>query len=705
MAFNDTSGFQNPFGAVAASLLQQGKTSYEIADAIRAMGGSNSDIKAAMGELEGLDTTDTTDTTDNLAPLDQPNQPQQGLLSKTVADLTRGSDLTPPTSPPPTTVADLANEPTYSPEAAITRGTTAAPPEPVLPISQNPARPGTGLSASGDPSFVSRLLDLSSGNISPGEAEVPPGGDTLKADQPGFLDKLKNTIGIGKGAEQGVLGKTLDTLGSPELMQGLIGAGLGMMGAQGTYGNVGAAIGKGGLVGLAAYDEAARQAQKDRALQQKAASDLNAQNLKQAEAQLKLVPDLLKSRNPKNIAAANTIIGSPLVQTYFKALGPGVVLGGDLDKPSIIHDGPTGQIVLADPNSREVTQIGQMRPEPRNPPPAETEFRVLKNDPRQSWYDKNLPENADVEVLISKRGGAPIAVYGLAGGKGGDGSYTITRVNNPKLPGFSYAYPVDQNVLVRFDKDHPEGQVVGMAPEKGGLEVTTTTSPTGETSTTTTTGGTGKAGLGPAASKAYETIQNIDAMDRTSKMMRENLSQMNVGILGQLRTMKYGMLGQARGLAGATGLVNIVENNRKSAEKEEKDPYARTYLSDPSLSAEEMLSRALVFQYARSLHGVGRLNKDSLNAARTALGVGGWFSSAPDIDNRLTIFDQVNADSREEAQKTIDAANARNPLVFLKPPGGTPGSAPVGRITLPAGGAPTGRMTKDEFFNSLGGGR
>lgn len=126
---------------------------------------------------------------------------------------------------------------------------------------------------------VSRAIDPDTGMTQALRTSVNTGPDvgiTPMRDNIGkILDKVNKVTAPGTLLDAQPGGDVVDSTGSEKpggfarvmgmlspdkpLGQGLMAAGLGMMSARGTYGNVGQAIGQGGLVGMSAYDKAKRQ--------------------------------------------------------------------------------------------------------------------------------------------------------------------------------------------------------------------------------------------------------------------------------------------------------------------------------------------------------------------------------------------------------------------------------------------------------------
>lgn len=210
MAFNDemstppvAGAASDPAAAAAAELRQAGMPEHDIIKTLLAKGFLPQEILAATGG--GVASADATAGIEQPTPVDDP-----GAMDDSGGDQMPPADVMSPAgtpeTPPPASVRDAVSRET-DPLAGMRDELNAAP-------------------ASAKPEVT---------------VTEPPGGNKL-VESPGSLGKI-----LGLLSPDSAFG------------QGLMAAGFGALGARGTYGNTGAAIGQGGLYGVQAYQQAKKE--------------------------------------------------------------------------------------------------------------------------------------------------------------------------------------------------------------------------------------------------------------------------------------------------------------------------------------------------------------------------------------------------------------------------------------------------------------
>lgn len=419
--------------------------------------------------------------------------------------------------------------------------------------------------------------------------------------------------------DPGIIAKVLGGLGSisDPAKQGLIATGLGILGAQGTRGSTLAAVGQGGLTGMAAYDYAKRTEDVKKAAEQKRADDLDAAKLKKIEYKLSYAQKLA---DDGNVDAANAIIkNNPDVQDYIKSMGTGVFFKGKPDKLEFHANDATGEHYSFDPISGKETLISKVTPTPREGP-----------DPYRGYTNEDL-------------------------------------ANLPNTPGYDPGLPTGAPHKVRLD---PSGKVVasiGAAPLRAGAG----------TYVTDTDGNTTIASPGqkmPAAIETAEnnTIQRTNNFIASARNLKDVLDQGNIGARGGMATTMYGV---------AANVLPKPVADYVASMRSKTDPKANPGLFDDNLSATKVLSEAAVTQYAEVLMPPGARgapSKQHMDNARHALGFDLGVPSAGDISKRLDTAIGMATATQQRAQATYSAYGKEPPVgadQYQKPPAG-PGAPP-----------------------------
>lgn len=232
--------------------------------------------------------------------------------------------------------------------------------------------------------------------------EVPAGASGAGTLLPGEAGMLLPGEPGGIAPEQSTIAKLMGFF-SPESDSGqaIMAAGLGMLGAQGTYGSTAGAIGQGGIVGLNAYQGAQRTRQINDLRQQQIEASREAAREAKLQSRLKTL-QTLAADNPD---AANVMLARDTeLQEYIPML-PGGTFRGDPGKPSIITNERSGNVFAVDSVSGTVTPIGNIGAQPPVSAGGET---------GQFTRDVVNPETGLAETWRFDRNGNPIRKLGIA---------------------------------------------------------------------------------------------------------------------------------------------------------------------------------------------------------------------------------------------------------------------------------------------------
>lgn len=263
-------------------------------------------------------------------------------------------------------------------------------PEMFLAAQQQPIAVADTIEQQTDPMFpVEQLLDVQPSPAPEISVNPPPeagGGSVLPG---GLLQRILGGLG---GMDANV-------------REGLIGAGLGILGAQGTYGDFGAAVGQGGLVGLNLYGLAKRRTGIDSAKRAQIEAQKEAAREQRALKRLSVLQSLA-DRNPE---AANQMLAKDKELQQYIPLLPGGTFRGDPGKPTIQVNERTGQVFAINAATGTVAPIGNIGAQPP----------VGGGDTGQFTQEILNPETGIPEVWRFDRRGNPIQKLGIAPPRGG----------------------------------------------------------------------------------------------------------------------------------------------------------------------------------------------------------------------------------------------------------------------------------------------
>lgn len=628
MAFNDEmstppvgGAASDPAAAAAAELRQAGMPEHDIIKTLLAKGFQPQEILAATGG--GVASADAT------AGIEQPAPDESVDLGVEIPANGGMSPAGTPNRPPPLSVRDAVSRET-DPTAGMKDELSAAPASP---------RPEVGV-----------------GELLPEVPATPatPGNSKL-AESPGTLGKI-----LGLLSPDSAFG------------QGLMAAGFGALGARGTYGNTGAALGQGGLFGVGAYQSAVKEQRLGDAAKAKVAEDLHAQQLKRVEAKLGMIQKL-SDNQPE---AANRLMKDPEVQAYLNGLGTGVVFTGKQDKRVSHFNSQTGQLVVYDPNSDSSRLVGQYAAAPR--------------------------------------------------AAGDSGAYNQEIINDPQSPNYDSAYPVGALIAGRFDRGARRIGTSGSVPEKGTTEITYD-----ENGRPVVTIGKKSGGGVPAATvtKAEDDLKSAASLRGYVGELKNAVTQDNIGIWGKIKDAKFGALATLSGSSPtAKTIVDTVTNMRNSLSPEDAKMVPGLY--DDKLAAVQVYANALAVKMARAQHGSGNLGQKEIDNYKTMLGLDNAnIVSADQVQARLNNFEKMIMTNEQSAIGIIKSAKVPLPKGYEQyedaapAPGSprvqeagsrAPGSAPA---TGPARDAPPlkvrnaqlmklqrdGKITAEQRFDTLAG--
>lgn len=323
---------------------------------------------------------------------------------------------------------------------------------------------------------------------------------------------------------------------------------------------------------------------------------------------------------------------------------------------------------------------------------------MLAKDPELQAYIPLLPggtfkgDKGKPTVQVNQRSGDVFAID-TAGGSvqkignvgaqppvgGGDTGQFTQELVNPEtgLP-----------EVWRFDRRGNPIAKLGVAPSKGmAVEV----GPDG--SVRLATGG--QKLPASAETKALEAIDSADLAENVIDNLDQALEQENVGLIGDMRTVTYGALSQAQGLAFSRALTNAVGDI--AARAMGRDDINPNVLFDSKLSTVQVLGNTASYLYAKVLNPDGRISDADVRNAARALGFDSKLANVDDLRHRLGMFKALMQQQREIAQSRIGGqGNGTQMAVRPREQAGGKQSAEARLKDLVAGG-----MSEDAAYEQL----
>lgn len=410
----------------------------------------------------------------------------------------------------------------------------------------------------------------------------------------------------GVGAEQpkeepGIGQRVLGLLSSGPMAEALMATGFGMLGAQNTYGNLGAAVGQGGLKGVEAFGLATRRGQKERAAEMQAKlaeKRLVAQEEAQKRSRLNSKLNVLSTFASKNPEAAKAYYEkNPDLQAELGNMDSGVLLKGEKGKPSVIRrkDG----VYLVDPATMQATRVGGI--------PAEPETASAGRDGRFTKQIQN-PETGVVEEVLFDRDGNQIRTLGYAKPTGGGPRVTV----DPKTG------------QITFD-------------QSGGKKMNST-----------------------MAKTALDKFRSAEAGAVTAKKLIRAISDENIGIAGDLRQTTFGALAQGKTLLGMVARSLQSETERAIAESGRKD-LVNANIFDPNRSAIKVFGDTLAIMMQRA-SGDTRLSDFDMKNAKARTGLDESLANSSDVIARIENIYETMLEQAASAASDYETAGGPNDL-------------------------------------------
>jgi hypothetical protein len=155
-----------------------------------------------------------------------------------------------------------------------------------------------------------------------------------------------------------------------------------------------------------------------------------------------------------------------------------------------------------------------------------------------------------------------------------------------------------------------------------------------------------------AKTQAAASIKEADPLISMIDQYLAVVKPENVGAVGDLRQLKYGVAAQQQAFANLqqSTMDSMAENNLRPGTG--KGIEAIPGYFDPSLSLTDVLGGVIAYRTARMLNG-GRLSDQDVNDQKTKLGLDRWFGNDQDIAARMRVMRSFAETQKTAAQNVL----------------------------------------------------
>jgi hypothetical protein len=156
-----------------------------------------------------------------------------------------------------------------------------------------------------------------------------------------------------------------------------------------------------------------------------------------------------------------------------------------------------------------------------------------------------------------------------------------------------------------------------------------------------------------AKTQAVGTAKEADQLTGMIDQYLAALKPENIGAVGDLRQLKYGIAAQQQGFANLQQGVmdSMAENNLRPGAG--KGIEGITGYFDPTLSTVQVLGNTIAYRIARILDPTGKLSDADVANQKAALGLDRWFGNEQDIAARMRVMQGFATTQKQAAQKLL----------------------------------------------------